>query len=376
MKTITSNQNLTKVYSFIIASFFLIAKIISWKLWLADRTFPLVPVFDFLLYTPTFFHQILFFVSIVCLSIILIKPEKYWLYLVLIVTETISCILDQNRWQPWEYQYVFMFLVLFVNRKEQDRNSYLFLIILSSIYFYSGLQKVNPHFINNVWLQTIAEDYLHLPKAFLQNQYFIRLGYIIPLFEILCAVGLWVKAVRNISIFGLITTHVFILLLIGPIGLNYNIIVWPWNIAMILLLYTFLDKNISVFDFKNIFKNKCSIAIAFVWIILPALNFVGYWDYYFSSSLYSARIDICSIKIHNPPQNFELKKYYSAKDSTTNQETILVQDWALKELNTPPCPQARVYRKIKQMWLKKYPLVNASFYLYDYSKGRMIKTEL
>ena len=40
--------------------FWLIAKILSYKLWIADRFFPIIPPFNFLLIIPNFIHTILF----------------------------------------------------------------------------------------------------------------------------------------------------------------------------------------------------------------------------------------------------------------------------------------------------------------------------
>jgi hypothetical protein len=173
--------------------------------------------------------------------------------------------------------------------------------------------------------------------------------------------------------------HILILLFIGPLGLCYNIIVWPWNMAMIVFLLIFLKQSINTPNITSLISKRLNLFFLVVWIVFPVLNFWGYWDFYFSSSLYSGRIDICYIELNNPDKNFELKGFYKEKnvgDTIANKEIILLQDWAFKELNTPPCPQARVYKKIKTEWRKRYPNVNTTFWFLDKSHSKVIKTQL
>ncbi len=379
MKLLSKEKNISSLFTITIAIFFLIAKIISWKLWLTNRTFPLIPTFDFLQILPPFVNLLLYIGSIVLLLLLAIKPRRFTLLPILITIEILSCLLDQNRWQPWEYQYVFMFFILWVNRDNDKNILSVLLVVLCSIYFYSGLQKVNPHFIKQVWGHTVLRDFLHLSTNITQQQSMQRLGYVIPLLEMLLGIGLLLKKSRKITIYVLLIMHILILLFIGPIGLSYNIIVWPWNVAMIIFLLIFLRQNIDIADISTLISKKLNLLILIVWIVFPILNFYGYWDFYFSSSLYSGRIDICYIELNNPDKNFELKEFYrkkNATDTVANKEIILLQDWAFKELNTPPCPQARVYKKIKAEWQKRYPNVDATFWFLDRSHSKAIKTQL
>ncbi len=379
MKLLSKEKNTSNLFTITIAIFFLIAKIISWKLWLANRTFPLVPAFNFLQIVPPFVNLLLYIGSIVLLSLVVIKPKQFNLLPILIILEILSCLLDQNRWQPWEYQYVFMLFILWVNRSDDKKALFILLAVFCSIYFYSGLQKVNPHFIKQVWGHTILNNFLHLSANIAQQPKLLRLGYSIPLLEMLLSIGLLLKKSRKIAIYILLIMHIFILLFIGPLGLYYNIIVWPWNMAMIVFLLIFLKQNINTPNIATLISSKLNLLILVVWIVLPIVNFWGYWDFYFSSSLYSCRIDICYIELDNPDKNFELKNFYrkkNATDTVTKKEIILLQDWAFKELNTPPCPQVRVYKKIKIEWQKRYPNVDATFWFINRSYSKAIKTQL
>jgi hypothetical protein len=39
----------------------------------------------------------------------------------------------------------------------------------------------------------------------------------------------------------------------------------------------------------------------------------------------------------------------------------------MKEMNVPPNPEVRNYKKIKAYWIKSYPLTNADFIIYNFS---------
>lgn len=175
----------------------------------------------------------------------------------------------------------------------------------------------------------------------------------------------------------LITMHLIVLVIIGPWGIQYNHIVWPWNAAMAVFFILIWNKPIDIKQIKTLLQPRLNILTLVAWIVMPAFNFIGYWDYFFSMSLYAGRIDMCYIEINNPPANFELQQYYrQKKNDTTHTKSIVVQTWAMGEFNTPSCPQVRVYKKMKQQWKIKYPNVDAQFYWVNRSGKKTVIKEL
>lgn len=370
----TIHSKLTQATAF----FLLVGKLLSFNLWIGNRNFPIVPVADFLHKLPSQTHIVLLSISIIGLVACTIKPAYKKAILLVCIAEVLSCLLDQNRWQPWEYQYVFMLFVLWVNRKNEQLTIALMILIFASTYFYSGCQKFNPHFLKNVWKHTMLEQFFGLPKSTTQQQLFIRLGYLIPFLEIVFGLGLLFNKTRKKVMILLIAMHLLVLTIIGPWGNNYNLIVWPWNTAMIVFFLIIWEERISIPIITQLKKLSLNSLTIFAWTLLPILNFFGYWDYFFSSSLYGGRIDMCYIQIKNAPLDFDLKPHFrtSKKISTDGLDTIVVQTWAMDEFNTPSCPQKRVYLKIKEQWQKKYPAINASFILVDRSSKKIIYTKL
>ena len=361
-----------------VALFWLIAKSFSHNLWIANRVFPLAPPFDFLYAVPNSVHIFLYIVSMVCLALCVFKPSIHRLLPIIIITEILSCLLDQNRWQPWEYQYLFMLFVLWYNKKNNDAALLFLIVIISSTYFYSGLQKFNPHYLTLTWKKIFMEDFFRIPQNISNQATAIRLGYIVPLFEMTFGITLIIKKTRKFAIVSSIAMHLILMLVVGPGGVNYNLTVWSWNIAMIAFLSLLWNSNVSFTQLQMLSKPSLNWLPAIAWMFLPVLNFFGYWDYFLSSSLYSGRVDVCFIKIINPPKNFELRKYFKEKKAgdSTNIETIAVQTWSMDEVDTPPFPQKRVYQKMKTQWQKKYPNIEAKFLVINRSSRKKIVTEL
>ncbi|CAN5405150.1 hypothetical protein BH11BAC5_BH11BAC5_12710 [soil metagenome] len=103
------------------------------------------------------------------------------------------------------------------------------------------------------------------------------------------------------------------------------------------------------------------------WAVLPALNFIGFWDNYLSWNLYSSRIPRMVICIKDTTATTLLRSYYSGNHGSKicNGNALLnVQDWALREMAVPPYPEERVYKIMEIQWNKTYPLANADFVIY------------
>src|ERR1700741_3612108 len=123
----------------------IITKAISYKLWLSDRAFPLVPPCSFL-YVPAFVHLGLLIISFLLLLSLFISPSNRKIQGCLIVVELLVCLLDQNRWQPWEYGSIFIVFIFLVNRKREASVAVVLIVMFAAIYFYSGIAKLNHAF--------------------------------------------------------------------------------------------------------------------------------------------------------------------------------------------------------------------------------------
>jgi hypothetical protein len=363
----------------LICFFWLVAKVISWKVWLADRLFPIVPPFNFL-FVPSFVHLVLFVFSLLALLALFLFPSKRFLQISIIIIEILACLLDQNRWQPWEYQYIFIIIALVINYKN-DKNAISVIAFISvAIYFYSGLSKMNAIFSLSILNSLTRLGIFHASNSYLYNFLAYHIGYALGIVEASLSIGLLFQRTKKIAALFLILMHFLIIVVFGPFGINYDIIIWPWNVAMPLVLYVlFISKEPVSIQFKSIKKGWNKIIII-LFGILPALNFFGYWDFFLSSSLFSSKPPGMFIYIRNPEDNKELKSYFKIDKNNfltdSNLFAINVRTWSFKELMVPAYPELRVYKNIKYQILKRYPNIDATFIVVMYTNGEKKKIEL
>ena len=363
--------------------FWLLAKVISRKVWGSDRFFPVVPLFGFLDNVPGWVHGLLFGAALICLVLLIIKPSGKYLLPVLIIIEICSCSLDQNRWQPWEYQYLFTIFIIAINRNNYNVARYAFTFLLITTYIYSGLNKMSIAFLHTIWDRMILTAFLKLPAHVAHNGVVYYSGYLLGIIECAAGIGLFFPRLKKLSAWVLIGMHLFNLLFLGPFGLKYNKIIWPWNVVMIVYLYIlFIRKDSVPISFSHFYQLRKGYnkLVILCWGILPAFSFIGWWDNYLSSSLYSGRVPTMAICINNPDSLTSLRPYFSKTDTLhicDGAALINTQSWALKEINVPPYPEQRVYKKIQEKFSQKYPGVQCKYVLYHYTyNGELIKQEL
>lgn len=353
----------------VVGIFWLIAKIISWKVWLSSRLFPIVPVFGVLTNVPAWIHLLLYVLSLCLLCLVIVKPGIRTSYSALLVIETASCLLDYARWQPWEYQYLFILFVCITGRKDKNITTATAAILIG-LYFYSGIHKLNHGFLLQVWDNMLLKSFFKVPHAIRTNEVVMQLGYIVGITEIIGGLSLLMPRARKTAAILLIVMHVFNLVWLSPVGIGYNIIVWPWNCLMISILYLLFLRGKQEFS-PAAMLTPANLLVTLCFGIMPVFNFIGLWDNYLSGSLYSGKLPLMAICTTEK----QLQAYAKQNDRhnlCNGKPLITLQSWAMAELNVPPYPELRVYQKMERILTTRYTATRC--YLYYY--GSPLKKEL
>jgi hypothetical protein len=363
----------------IICFFWLIAKVISWKAWLANRLFPIVPPFNFL-FVPAFVHLMLFIFSLLALLSLLLFPSKRLLLISIIVIEVLACLFDQNRWQPWEYEYIFIILALLINYKNDKKAISSIAFIFISVYVFSGIGKMNPAFSQYFQQAVFHNGISHTRNSYLYNFLLFHSGYLLGSIEIFLGISLFSYDTKKISAALLILMHLIIIALFGPWGINYDIIILPWNMAFLLILYLFFIRYPTVSVHFYSFKKRWNGLFIIFFGILPFLNFFGYWDFYLSSSLFSYKTPEMYVYIHKKGSSKVLQSFFSTNKnkllSDSNTVQIKIREWSFHEIEVPVYPELRVYKNIKSQLLQRYPDMIADFIVYRYINGKRVRIKL
>ena len=236
------------------------------------------------------------------------------------------------------------------------------LIIMVFTYLFSGLQKLNPGFIHSFWSVHILKIFLKLPSYIIQNTVVQWAGFILPLIEIAGAIGLLFKSTMRVAAFGLIGMHIFLLIFLGPFGINYNVVVCPWNLLMILLIWFLFIKSKYLLRPVQC-RSAANYIVAFFWVLMPVAGLFGHWDKYLSSAMYWGRDKLKQFYFNDlnqiPP---ELRKYvfYSKTNSLAR---ILLNNWYVQELGVAAVKEPRVMNSITKQLNSLYASQGNTFVL-------------
>lgn len=334
-------------YLKIIALIFLLTGIaLSFKLWLSNRYFPLVPVFDFIPALASPFDSIVLFMFILSSILQLLMPQIKASKCLFWICAGILVITDINRIQPWFYLYILILSISDFIKSETDKIS-LIKLILASVYFYSGWHKLNPEYFNSV-IDWFIQPFYTETNLIYKVLFFI--GSLIPIIEMACALALLSGIYVKKAVYAAISIHLLILISTGPLGHNYNSVIWPWNIFMPIALFLSFtsaeNENLFLHFRKQIIEKSLTTYFIFFISIMPFLNSFNLWPSYMSWNLYSGNTENARMYLGE-----KVSTYFSPafddimKDCYDAPYTINPKKWALKELNVPPFPEKPVWHK-------------------------------
>lgn len=337
----------------VLGSGFILSLLLSLKLWVSSRFYPLTPIVPIFPPIPYPIDWIILFAIFGLLAAMIFSSRPKPFIWAAVVTVSFLAFLDQQRLQPWVYQYTFMLatLGLFswkwndVEAKDATLNVSRF--IVASIYFWSGLQKVNMQFMEGVfpWMVTPIAELFPAPM----QPTFLIFGVLVPFIEMGIGVGLMTRKFRTIAIWLALAMCVFVLWTIGPFGHNWNSVVWPWNITMAVLVVLLFAKTQTVplrqiLWLKNFAFHK---VILVVFGVLPLLYFFNAWDSYLSWSLYSGTTNESVVYMSDRvKERLPLYVQQFVQVDSQGRNVLQISDWAFTELNVPPYPEARIFKNI------------------------------
>jgi hypothetical protein len=251
---------------------------------------------------------------------------------------------DINRFQAWVYIYTALLGLITWNLWLKQSHKLLIGLqfIMAMVYFWTGAQKLNIQFITDVypWLVKIFEATKYLKE-------YPTLGYGVGLFEMLIGVLLLIPKTKKTGVLFGSLLHLGILTLL--IKDNWNSVVYPWNVAMIALLFTLFwkreDSETTAFEYKKVRPNLFIVAL---FGILPFFDFFQLIPHCLALGMYSGTSMECDLIISNDEkENCVPLKIHDKLLSRSQEESILsLDDWGGANLNIPPFASDRVYRAV------------------------------
>jgi len=364
--------------------------IASLATWLNARSFPVSPIAPWFPILPAPGDRL--FLAAMLLALV----AAPWFYrpsvAAFVVLSLFAFCEDQNRGQPWFYLYwVMLLMTLFPAPTSLAACR----MAMAAAYLWSGIQKCNAGYRGVPSWFVAPATHWHLPAAAITLlQWSVAAA---PILEIGIGVGLWLPRSRRPAMAIVLILHVMAVLFLGPLGHNYNWVVWPWNLAMIALVWALFTtdsfwlarpaellsrskgsarhpgrsrsaKSGSVAKallaavpgpnfqqaFAALFRWKPALVVVGLFALLPILSYSGRWDSYFSFALYSGNTASANYFV---TQTFAdrlpagLRGYvhpFRPDFDPLHQGPFVfnIDAWAYEEMHVPPVPEVRNYQSI------------------------------
>jgi hypothetical protein len=166
----------------------------------------------------------------------------------------------------------------------------------------------------------------------------------VPFLEAGLALALLNRATRRPAVIAAVAMHAAILLAIGPLGHDFNRVVWPWNLAMAASVPVLFWRK----DFVWPENGWLPRVVLVLFTLAPGLSFFGLWDHYPSWALYSGNRNEATLYFTDAVYE---KLPPAAQDYVTDEGPdragLSLSDWSYGELHVPPYPEVRVSRQVQ-----------------------------
>ena len=160
--------------------------------------------------------------------------------------------------------------------------------------------------------------------------------------ELLLAPGLLWPVTRPVFRWLALLFHIFIIAALGPLGHNWNTIVIPWNLVMLLLVWFSFHPN----ENTAIHLKKNWLVIIIAWL-LPALNMFGLYPASLSWEMYTNTQDEITLYNENPMPPYPALEQVWQKHAFDAGSKLLLDDWAMDEMQVPPVKFQFLYPVLK-----------------------------
>jgi hypothetical protein len=276
---------------------------------------------------------------------LIVKPqERRSIYPILLIL-LLFFAFDGLFLQIWIWFYFLLFILFLPSKHLQNDEKTLQTLqfVIAGIYFWSGFFKLGPYFVEDSFSWFLEP----IPILRDLGKYPI-LGYWAAFFEISLGIGLLIPKTRSNFKFIAVFFHVFIMLVLSPLGHNWNTLVLPWNVAMIGLIFLCFEtkKNGTepIFSFKTLKLNASSCVLKLAWIG-PLLSLFSLFPRDFTWRMYSGTHSEMTFYFQEESL-LEKLKIPQEKVFGKNSLKITLEDWLNDQTGVLPPDSEAYYRNL------------------------------
>ncbi len=323
---------------------------------------PIPLLFPDVLWIPPPFDKILYCVLLGVLVWVPLSRRPYNATIWLLGIACTLILFDMTRLQPWFYLNLLILAVISIgNRSESDAKGATNAVRLTIIatYFWASLQKINSSFFTETVPWFFRAVFPNMPEPITNTIACIIIGL-----EFLQGILLLFAPTRTVGIVMVLLSHFMVLSCVGPSGMNWNKVIWPWNVEMVVLVVLLFWKSSSWIKWSDILvpRTMPHLTALLVAGIFPLLNFFNMWDSYLSAALYSGNVAQCELTFDMPTgRALPAKLTHQCeidKTQTPSRAKLNMRDLAMVDLNVPAYPEKRVLLPVVRRLIKLLQLTN------------------
>lgn len=312
----------------------IVLSIVSYKIWIGNPYIPRFPLFESLSISDGFSTVLL--VGLCTSSLLYLILGKKIFTATSLGLLTLAIFLDFNKAQPYYYM-VWILLICDVLSFKHSAAGYT-IAVLACMYVWAGIQKYNIYFFD------YGLDYMVLDLPNYIKSSAKGIFSLLPFLEIILGLALLFKKSRVVAHYFLLVMHLGVIIYL--ISIDYNYIVWPWNIALALINLKLINEN-AEFKLKI---NTSILAGVFFAGILPLVNVFSSNLSYLSWNVYSYRIPQGQLMIDSRHRN-ELPESIRndldiGDDISQTNLTYYSMDKTLVSLNPEPWIYRRYFNNV------------------------------
>jgi hypothetical protein len=343
-----------------------------------NPTFPQVPLVSWFIECPTWWDCAVSGLMFLSLASFLLGPagwrDRRIASLTFASSYVMAVLLNQHRLQPWACE--FCILVLVIDLLPPIKAVPCLRLIVASIYLHSGLSKLDVTFLTthgeafvSVITNAVGWDFASAPLG-------VRRAFVamLPLGEILVAVGLLLAKTRRLAKWVSVAMHLGLFWILGPWGLGHKPGVLIWNLYFIVqnLVLFHSDRTVPSSDRASTKSWQQKIGYGFVAVVtlLPFLEPFGWYDHWPAWAVYASRpervrVYVVENRVADLPA--EIQKFVSDDDPPADAverffagksalKRLRIDQWSLETLAVPIYPEDRFQIGVALALAERYGL--------------------
>jgi hypothetical protein len=330
---------------------------LSWPLWLDDPDFPRVPFVRGTPEMPPWVAGLVLFGIMATLGLAMFGRAWRLMLRINLPLLAFAIVQDQNRFQPWVYQFGWVALAMAFTTKARTLRLARWYVV--GLYFDSGLSKLDASFCRELGptFLSAALGPTGLDPQTWPDSTRSMACLAMPAFEMAVDVLLAFRPTRRIGLIGAAAQHLALVWILGPWNLGHSTIVLVWNVSLIIGDVILFGRSTIPMSIEP--ESRVGWLVErFFWcaMILPIGERFGICDPWPGHALYASHVERSDVYLHEEDVGSypEAIRRRLEPPGVTPWRRVDLTGWSRDVRGTPLYPSGRVGNGVAEYLEARY----------------------